>query len=227
MLLTFLQFLLCVVAQKMLKAFFVLRSLCIHIHQERGSQLSTWIYKIYPLILHAEKLCFLVSYFFETQFWSAPKWPRTGTWRGHLCSNCGNPTMVRPRSDTVYNKKILVLGNDWKCVCAINLQERTEAWNYAQVLSSSYYSSTLLTCFCDMQWNLSFGTPLYKGWHLHSGDKIWSWKNVHIMFVTSIKRTSLFRKKGHFSLVLKPGFNLHSGDTLWLKKWLTTKIIDL
>ena len=125
--------------------------------------------------------CFF--FFFETQFWSAPKWPRTGTWRGHLC--------------------------------------------YAQVLSSGYYSSTLLTCFCDIQWNLSFWTLLYKGWHLHSGDKIWSWKNVHIMFVTSIKRSPLFRKKGHFFLVLKPEFNLHSGDTLWLKKWLTTKIIDL
>ena len=113
----FLQFLLCVVAQKMLKAFFVLTSLCIHIHQERGSQLSTWIYRICPLILHEEKLRFLASFSFETQFWSAPKWPRTGTWRGHLCSNRGNPTMVRPRSDTAYNKKILVLGNDWQCVC--------------------------------------------------------------------------------------------------------------
>ena len=61
---TFLQFLLCVVAQKMLKAFFVLRPLCIHIHQERGSQLSTWIYKIYPMILHKEKLRFLVSFLF-------------------------------------------------------------------------------------------------------------------------------------------------------------------
>ena len=61
---TFLQFLLCVVAQKMLKAFFVLRPLCIHIHQERGSQLSTWIYKIYPMILHEEKLRFLVSFLF-------------------------------------------------------------------------------------------------------------------------------------------------------------------
>ena len=109
-------------------------------------------------------------------------------------------------------------------MCVINPQERTEAWNYAQVLSSGYYSSTLLTCFCDMQCNLSFGTPLYKGWHLHSGDKIWSWKNVHIMFVTSIKRTPLFGKKGHFFLVLKPGFNFHSGDTLWLKSSLVTMV---
>ena len=47
---TFLQFLLCVVAQKMLKEFFVLTSLCINAHQESGSQLSTWIYLIYPRI---------------------------------------------------------------------------------------------------------------------------------------------------------------------------------
>ena len=32
----------------MLKVFFVLTSLCINAHQERGSQLSTWIYIIYP-----------------------------------------------------------------------------------------------------------------------------------------------------------------------------------
>ena len=36
---TFLQFLLCVVAQKMLKALFVLTSIFIHAHQERGSHL--------------------------------------------------------------------------------------------------------------------------------------------------------------------------------------------
>ena len=34
---------LCNDAQKMLKAFSVLTSLCIQAHQERGSQLSTWI----------------------------------------------------------------------------------------------------------------------------------------------------------------------------------------
>ena len=46
---TFLQFLLCVLAPpKMLKTLFVLTSLCIHVHQERGSQLSMWIYAIYP-----------------------------------------------------------------------------------------------------------------------------------------------------------------------------------
>ena len=40
---TFLQFLLSVVAEKMLKALFVFTSLCIDAHQERGSQLSMWI----------------------------------------------------------------------------------------------------------------------------------------------------------------------------------------
>ena len=68
-----------------------------------------------------------------------------------------------------------------------------------------------------MQWNLSFETPLYK---------VWSWKNVHIMFVTSIKGTPVFRKKGHLFWVLKPRFNLHSGDTLGHKKLLTTRVID-
>ena len=68
-----------------------------------------------------------------------------------------------------------------------------------------------------MQWNLSFETPLYK---------VWSRKNVHIMFVTSIKGTPVFRKKGHLFWVLKPRFNLHSGDTLGHKKLLTTRVID-
>ena len=49
-------------------------------------------------------------------------------------------------------------------------------------------------------WNLSFGTPLCKG-YLHSGDKIWrSRKNVHIIFVfvTSIQG------KGHFFWIPRP-----------------------
>ena len=58
---TFLLFTLCVVAQKMLKAF-VLTSLCIHTHQERGSQSSTWIYIIYPPIA-----------FIQTSAWEAKK----------------------------------------------------------------------------------------------------------------------------------------------------------
>ena len=39
-------------------------------------------------------------FFFSNTIWSVPKWPRTGFWRGHLCSNSGNPAMVRSRSDT-------------------------------------------------------------------------------------------------------------------------------
>ena len=36
-----------------------------------------------------------------------------------------------------------------------------------------------------MQWNLSFGTPPFRG------QKLWSWKNIHIIFVsvTSIEGT--------------------------------------
>ena len=58
----------------------------------------------------------------------------------------------------------------------------------------TYYKETN-----NVQWNLSIGTPLFKG-HLHSGDKIWSWKNAHIIFVfiTSFEGTALLRGKGHF-----------------------------
>ena len=48
---TFVQFILCAAVQKMLKAFFVSTWLCFHAHQERGSQLSTWIYIIYDLVV--------------------------------------------------------------------------------------------------------------------------------------------------------------------------------
>ena len=66
----------------------------------------------------------------------------------------------------------------------------------------------------QLQWNLSFETPQFRG------HKIWSRKNVHliVVFVTSIEGTPLFRGKGHLFWVLKPGFNLHSGDTLALEK---------
>ena len=73
-----------------------------------------------------------------------------------------------------------------------------------------------------LQWNLSFGTPLFKG-HLHSADtKFGCEKNVYIIFVsvTSIEGTPLSRGKDHFSWVPKPRFNLHSGNNfiLALKK---------
>ena len=74
----------------------------------------------------------------------------------------------------------------------------------------------------QLQWNLSFETPPFRG------HKIWSRENVHLIFVfvTSIEGTPLFRGKGHLFWVPKLGFNLHSGDTLALEKWLTTKSVD-
>ena len=63
----------------------------------------------------------------------------------------------------------------------------------------------------------------------YRGPKIWSGKDVHMIFisVTFIEGTPLFKGKGQVFLVLKPGFNLHSGDTLALKTWLTTKKVDI
>ena len=54
---------------------------------------------------------------------------------------------------------------------------------------------------------------------IYRGHKIWSGKDVHMIFisVTYIEGTPLFKGKGQVFLVLKPGFNLHSGDTLALK----------
>ena len=105
---------------------------------------------------------------------------------------------------------------DWKrskCVLAI-LQSCVE----------SYHETGFGDNFCPIflrnlvQWNLSFGTPLFKG-HPHSGDtstghKIWSRRNVHIIFVfvASIEETPLFRGTGHFFWVPKPEFNLYSGS---------------
>ena len=62
-------------------------------------------------------------------------------------------------------------------------------------------------------WDTSIqGTPPFRG------HKIWSLKNVHIIFifVTSVEETPLFRGKG--TLFLGPGFNLLPGDTLVLEK---------
>ena len=59
------------------------------------------------------------------------------------------------------------------------------------------------------------GTPPSRG------HKIWSWKNVHIIFVIVT-----FLRKGHYFWVLKPGFNIHSRDTLALKRWLTKRRFD-
>lgn len=87
----------------------------------------------------------------------------------------------------------------------------------AQCGATSEYPHHLLQYFEKhrIQWNFSFGTPIFRG------HKILSWKNIHIIFVfvTPVEGTSLIREKGHFFWVLKPGFNLH-------KMWLTTKITD-
>lgn len=50
-------------------------------------------------ILYPENLHFLVLFLLNT-IWSVPEWPRTGIWKGHICSNCGNPAMACSRSDT-------------------------------------------------------------------------------------------------------------------------------
>ena len=72
-------------------------------------------------------------------------------------------------------------------------------------------------------WDTSIqGIPLLRG------HKVWSRKNVHIIFVsvTSFGGTPLLKGKGDNFWVLKSGFNLHSREILALKKWLTTKNVE-
>ena len=84
-----------------------------------------------------------------------------------------------------------------------------------------------LTLFIDggaSPWDKSIqGTPPF------TGHQIRSRKNIHIIFVsiTLVLNGHLFRGKGQFFWARKPGFNLDSGDTLALKKWLTTKRVDI
>ena len=68
----------------------------------------------------------------------------------------------------------------------------------------------------------------FEGTSPFRGHKIWSRRNVHIIFVsvTSIEGTPLFRGKGRILRVPKRGFNLHSGDTLAIKKWLSLSAHD-
>ena len=89
-------------------------------------------------------------------------------------------------------------------------------------MDSPFPTQLTSTVSIQLQWNLSFGTSPFRG------HKIWSQKNVHLIFVfvTSIEGTPLFRGKGHVFWVPKLGFNLHSGGTLALEKWLTTKSVD-
>ena len=46
------------------------------------------------------------------------------------------------------------------------------------------------------------------------GHKIWSRKNVHIIFVSFTSVVGTRRRKGHFFWVTKPGFTFDSGNTL-------------
>ena len=61
-------------------------------------------------------------------------------------------------------------------------------------------------------WDTSVqGTPPF------SGHKIWSWKNVHIIFVqsvSSIEGTPLFRGKGHF--LKRWGLIFHSATRIYI-----------
>ena len=75
-----------------------------------------------------------------------------------------------------------------------------------------------------LQWNLSNGTLANQGTLPFRGQKIWSRKNVRIIFVsvTSTEGAPLFRRKGHFKL----RFSLYSGDILAFKTWPTTNRVD-
>ena len=61
--------------------------------------------------------------------------------------------------------------------------------------------------FVKVQWNISFGTPLFKG------HKIWPWKKMLFTYtvifvsVTSIEGTPLLRGKEHFFWCRNPGLS--------------------
>ena len=77
-------------------------------------------------------------------------------------------------------------------------------------------------------WNVSLGTPLFKG-HLHSGTpNLVPEKHPHNLCIYYLYwwDTSI-QEKGTLLLGPKLRFNLHSGDILALKKWLTTKRVDI
>ena len=67
--------------------------------------------------------------------------------------------------------------------------------------------------------------------HFYSGgvQTLVSEKRPYNLFIRYLcwKDTRLFREKGHFFWVPKPKFNVHSEDTLGLKKWLSTKRVDI
>ena len=87
-----------------------------------------------------------------------------------------------------------------KNVCAVR-EVQEHQWVYLWLACHRQPSNkTSIVCNSLPQWNLSFGTPLFKG------QKIWSQKNVYIIFVfvTSIEGTPLFWGNEHFLWVAKP-----------------------
>ena len=106
-----------------------------------------------------------------------------------------------------------------------------------EIISILPYETDKLANMClvefHFQWKLLllFGTSLFEG-HLHLGDKIWSRKNVHIIFVpvTSIQETTLFGGKRHFFWVRKPGLISPQGTRSkrdWPQKALITLSLHL
>ena len=87
-----------------------------------------------------------------------------------------------------------------KNLCAVR-EVQEHQWVYLWLACHRQPSNkTSIVCNSLPQWNLSFGTPLFKG------QKIWSQKNVYIIFVfvTSIEGTPLFWGNEHFLWVAKP-----------------------
>ena len=79
------------------------------------------------------------------------------------------------------------------------------------------------------RWNLSLGHFYSRDTSIHGTPNSVPEKCSHNLFICypSTERTPLFRGKGQFFWARKPGSNLHSGDTLALKKWVTTKRVDI
>ena len=79
------------------------------------------------------------------------------------------------------------------------------------------------------RWNLSLGHVYSRDTSIHGTPNSVPVKCSHNLCIhyPNIERTPLFRGKGQFFWAPKPGFNLDSGDTLALKKWLTTKRVDI
>ena len=78
-----------------------------------------------------------------------------------------------------------------------------------------------------LQWNLSFGTSLFKR-QFHSEDtKFYPRKLLSLYLLPLLKGHLLPGKRDtNFFWVPKTRFNLHSGDTLAPKTWLITKRVD-